>query len=134
MRVGQERRLSTQELMLLDYALENILESPLDCEIKPVRKSTPNIHWKDWCWSWSANILATLCEEHTHWKRPWCWEKLREGREGGNRGWDAWKALLDHGNEFEQTRGASEGQRSLVCFSPWEHKWLKMTNEWLKMK
>ena len=27
----------------------------------------------------------------THWKRPWCWERLRAG-EGGNRGWDRWMA------------------------------------------
>ena len=128
--------LSTQELMLLDYAArENSAESfgLWDQPIQTYRKSTLNIHWKDWCWSWGANIFATLCEEHTHWKRPWCWEKLRSGREVGNRGWDAWKALLDHGNEFEQTKGASEGQGSLVCCSPWEHKELD-TNEWLKIK
>ena len=28
-----------------------------------------SIHWKDWCWSWSANALATCCEELTHQKR-----------------------------------------------------------------
>ena len=32
--------------------------------------STLNIHWKDWCWSWSANTLATWCKELAHWKRP----------------------------------------------------------------
>ena len=36
------------------------------------RKSTLNIHWKDWCWSWSSNPLATCCDKPTHWKRPWC--------------------------------------------------------------
>ena len=30
------------------------------------RKSTLNIHWKNWCWSWSSNILGTWCEEPTH--------------------------------------------------------------------
>ena len=30
------------------------------------RKSTLNIHWKDWCWSWSSNTLATWCEEPIH--------------------------------------------------------------------
>ena len=34
------------------------------------RQSTLNIHWKDWCWRWSSNTLATWCEELTHWKRP----------------------------------------------------------------
>ena len=32
-------------------------------------KSVLNIHWKDWCWSWNFNTLATWCEELTHWKR-----------------------------------------------------------------
>ena len=27
-----------------------------------------------------------------HWKRSWCWERLKAGREGGNRGWDGWMA------------------------------------------
>ena len=31
------------------------------------RKSVLNIHWKDWCWSWNSNALATWCEELTHW-------------------------------------------------------------------
>ena len=31
-----------------------------------IRKSTLNIHWKDWCCSWSSNTLATLCKEPTH--------------------------------------------------------------------
>ena len=34
-----------------------------------LRKSTLNIHWKDWCWSWNSNILATWCKQPTHWKR-----------------------------------------------------------------
>ena len=29
-------------------------------------KSVLNIHWKDWCWSWNSNTLATLNEELTH--------------------------------------------------------------------
>ena len=31
------------------------------------------------------NTLATWCEELTHWKRPWCWERLRAGGEGDDR-------------------------------------------------
>ena len=56
------------------------------------RKSVLNIHWKDWCWSWNSNILATWCEELTHWKRPWCWERLKVGGEGDDRGGDGWMA------------------------------------------
>ena len=51
-----------------------------------------NIRWKNWCWSWSSDTLATWCEELIHWKRPWCWGKLKAGEEGANRGWDGWMA------------------------------------------
>ena len=31
----------------------------------------------------------------THWKRPWCWERLKVGRERDNGGWwDGWMASL----------------------------------------
>ena len=33
------------------------------------------------------NTLATWSKELTHWERPQCWERLREGGEGGDRGW-----------------------------------------------
>ena len=29
-----------------------------------------------------------------HWKRPWCWERLRAGGEEDDRGWDGWRASL----------------------------------------
>ena len=48
----------------------------------------------DWCWSWSSNNLATWWEEPTHWKRLWCWERLRAGGEEDGSGWDAWMASL----------------------------------------
>ena len=28
----------------------------------------------------------------TNWKRPWCWERLKVGGEGDDRGWDGWMA------------------------------------------
>ena len=56
-----------------------------------LRKSTLNIHWKDWCWSWKSNTWATWCKEPTQWRRPWCWERLKAG-EGDDRGWDGWMA------------------------------------------
>ena len=49
------------------------------------RKSTLNIQRRDWCWSWSSNILAPWCEDPAYWKRAWCWKKLRAGGEGDDR-------------------------------------------------
>jgi len=40
----------------------------------------------------SSNTMATWWEELTHWKRPWWWERLKAGGEGGERGWDGWMA------------------------------------------
>ena len=51
------------------------------------RKSVLHIHWKDWCWSWNSNTLATWYEELTHLKRPWYLERLKAGGEGDDRGW-----------------------------------------------
>ena len=46
--------------------LEKTLESPLDFkEIKPDNpkgNQSMNVHWKDWCWSWSSNTLAMWCK------------------------------------------------------------------------
>ena len=55
-----------------------------------IKEISPGVHGKDWCWSWNSNTLTTWCEELTHWKRPWCWERLRAGGEGDDRGWDSW--------------------------------------------
>ena len=36
-------------------------------------------------------------KESTHWKRPWCWERLKVGGEGDDRGWDGWLSSLSQG-------------------------------------
>ena len=36
--------------------------------------------------------FVTWCEELTHLKRPYCWERLKVGGEGDNRGSDGWMA------------------------------------------
>ena len=43
-----------------------------------------NIHWKDWCWSWNSNTLATWCEELTSLEKTLMLGKI-EGRR--RRGW-----------------------------------------------
>ena len=92
------------------------------------RKSTLNIHWKDWCWCSSSNILATLCKEPTPWKDR---DVGKDGRlekgttEGEVVGW--YHGLNGYG--FEQAPGDSAGQGSLVCCSPWGCRELHMTLE-----
>ena len=73
-----------------------LTSQPLDAktggEMKWIMLSVLGVHWKDWCWSWNSNTLATWCKKQTHLKRPWCWERLRAGREGDDKGWDGWMA------------------------------------------
>ena len=115
--------------------LVKTLESPLDCkEIKPVHPKG-NQPWKfigrTDGWSWSSNTLATWCEEPTHWKRTWCWERLKAGGEGDDKGWDGWMASPTNGRESEQTLGDGEKQESLECCSPWVAKnqtWQQLNN------
>ena len=75
--------------------LEKTLESlglQEDSTSQSKKKSVLNIHWKDWCWSWNSNTLATWCKELTPWKRPWCWARLMVGGERDYRGWEGWMA------------------------------------------
>ena len=40
----------------------------------------------------SAQYFGHWCQELTHLITPWCWERLRAGGEGDDRGWDGWMA------------------------------------------
>ena len=72
-RVGVWRKLSTEELMLLNCGVGEDSWESLGLQGDPTspfqRSSVLGVHWKDWCWSWNSNTLATWCEELTHWKR-----------------------------------------------------------------
>ena len=104
--------------MLLNCGVgEDSWESLGPQEIQPVNP----IHWKDWCWSWNSNTLATWCKELTHWKRHWCWERLKAG--GGD--WRGWQRMrwLDGITDWI----VGDGQGGLACWSLWGHKELDRT-------
>ena len=87
---GVNQKFSFAQWQSLSY------ESPLDWkEIKPVNpKGNPS-----WIFVGRTDTeapkccKATWCEELTHWKRRWCWERLQAG-EGDDRWWDGWMASL----------------------------------------
>ena len=62
------------------------LKSPLDSKIKPVNPKG-NQPWTLIRRIDAKAPMATWWVELTHWKRPWCWERLKAG-EGDNRGLD----------------------------------------------
>ena len=97
--------------------MEKTLESPLEWKGIQGVQSKAN-HWKDWCWSWNSNTLATWCEELTHIKRPWCWERLKEGGEGDDRGWNGWMPSPTQWIWVWVTPGFGDGQGGPMCCSP----------------
>ena len=54
------------------------------------RIGSPEINPRLFVDSWSSNTLATWCEELTHWRKPWFWERLKAGGEGHDRIWNGW--------------------------------------------
>ena len=85
------------------------------------------------CWSWNSNTLATWCEELTHLKSPWCWERLSQEEKGTTEDeMVGWHHRLE-GHRFGWTPGVGAGQRGLVCCSPWCLKELDTTERlnWL---
>ena len=78
--------------------LEKTLESLLDC------KEIQSVHPKgnqSWIFTGRTDAeveipidVATWCEELTHLKGPWCWERLKAWGKGDNRGWNGWMASL----------------------------------------
>ena len=59
-----------------------------------LKQICPECSFVHWRWSWNSNTSVTWCEKLTHYKRPWCWERLRAGGEGDDRGWGGWTASL----------------------------------------
>ena len=80
-------------------------------------KSTLNIHWKEWYWSWSSNTWLPDAKSQLTGKDPdpgKDWEQQQKVMtEDEMFGW----YHQFNGHEFEQTPGNGEGQGSLVCLS-----------------
>ena len=79
------------------WCWRRLLRVPRICkEIQPVHSTGDQF----WVFIGRTNakaetpILSHWCEELTHLKRPWCWERLKAGWEGDGSGWDGWMASL----------------------------------------
>ena len=115
--------------------LEKTLESPLDFKEHKLTNPKGKQSWifiertdavAETPTHWPPDVAK---EELVHWKRPWCWETLKAGGEGDDRGWDGWHHWLEeHGSE--QAPGVGDGQGSLARCSPRGCKELD-TTEWL---
>ena len=60
----------------------------------------------------------------------WCWEGLKAGGEGDDRGWNGWMASPTQWTWVWANSKSGDGQGSLACCSPWRSK-ESDTTEWL---
>ena len=122
-RVGLWRKLSAEELMLLNCGVGEDSWESLGLQGDPTspfwRRSALRFLWREWCWSWNSSTLATSCEELTHWTRLWCWEGLEAGGEGDTRGEMAGCHHWFDGRASEWTPGVGDGQGGLACCDSW---------------
>ena len=115
--------------------LEKTLKSPLDCkEIKPVspkgNQSWVFIGRTDF--EAETPILWPPDGQLIHWKRPWCWERLKAGREREDRGWDRWMAPTQW-IWIWTILAVGDGQGTLACCSPWGHKEWTQLSDWTEL-
>ena len=64
------------------------------------------------------------------WKDPWCWERLKAGGEGDDRGWDGWMASPTQWTWSEWTPGVGDGQGGLASMGLQRvgHDWVTELN------
>ena len=82
--------MSTEELMLSNCGVGEDSWESLGLQDDPTspseRRSVLGVHWKDWCWSWNANTLASDVESWLIWKDP---DAGKDWRREEN-GWMRW--------------------------------------------
>ena len=107
--------------------LEKALESPLDCkEIQPVHPKGD----QSWVFISRTDVDAeTSALWPPHLKRPWCWERLKAGGEGDDRGRDGWMASLTWWTRVWASSGSCwwTGKPG-VSFSSWGWKETRLSN------
>ena len=115
---------------------EKTLQTPLDSKGDQThqfqRKSTLNIHLKDWSEAEAPIHWPSDCKEPTHWKRHWCWEKS-EGKR--RKGWQRMRwldGITDLVDMNLSKLWESGGQRSLACCSHGVAKSQTWLSDWTK--
>ena len=93
-----ERRSNQSLLIIPEYSLEGLM-----LKLKP-------------------QYLATWSKELTHWKIPWCYERLKAGGERDDRGWGGWMASLTLWTWVWSSLWVVDGQTGLDSCSPWSHE------------
>ena len=111
LRVPWTARRSNQSILkeiYPEYSLEGLM-------LKPKLKYLGHLMWRD----------DSL-------KRPWCWERLKAGGEGDDRGWDGWMASLTRWTRVSANSGrwwwtGKPGVLQSMVLQRFRHDWLNNT-------
>ena len=106
------------QLYTRDYPRQARMDVPLQCIYrslasliivnKRVGNAVLGFNLKKWHLMWRADSF----------ERPWCWERLRAGGEGDDRGWDGWMASPTQWTWVWVNSRSGDGQGGLACCSP----------------
>ena len=133
-RIGLWRRLSAEELMLLNCGIGEDSCKSLGLQGDPTspfwRSSVLGVLWKEWSKAeppvlWPPHVKSWPIRKDSDAGRHWEQEEKRK-TEDEMAGWHHWFDEC----EFEWTLGVCDGQGGLVCCNSWGHKESEMT-EWL---
>ena len=107
--LGSKENWALKNWCFSTVVLEKILKSPSDSKeiitVNPKGKQIWIFIGKTDTEAEAPILLATWCKELTYWKRPWCWERLKGGGEGDDRGWNGWMASLTQWNRVWANSG-----------------------------
>ena len=91
---SDHRRLSAKELMVFNCdcwrRLLRVAWTTRRLNQWTLKEINPEYSLKGLMLKLKLQYFATWCKELTHLERSWCWERLRAGGEGDDRGWDGW--------------------------------------------
>ena len=57
-----------------------------------LKKTSPEYPLEGLMLKLKLQYFGHLMQRADYWKRPWCWERLKTGGKGDNRGWNGWMA------------------------------------------
>ena len=79
----------------ISISAEKTLENPLDCEEIQLVHSKGNQSWifmEGLMLKLKLQYFGHLMRRADSFEKTWCWERLKVGGEGDDRGWDGWMA------------------------------------------
>ena len=85
----------------------------------------------NWWWTGRPGLLRFMGSQIVRhdWvtELSWCWERLRAGWEGDDRGWDGWMTSLTQWARVWVDSGSWWWTGGLACCDSWGHKELEVT-------